>query len=312
MYKFYLISDIDEEVTRAFSQFIDSVPDGGEILIQMVSHGGLVFMGLAITQMIEQAQKRGIKFTVNVYGIAASSAADIILACDVVNVAEGAKIMIHSAWGGTDESITNANDEQLKLIHKRLPNYTNEDLQEDRWFTAEDAVEAGLADSILQPAANSEEESLRVAAKLMEVKMTEKSKENAVKAACGENNEPKSEDVKSEEVKQEEMKQEEAPKSIEEEDLMEALVQRLDVIEHRLAVLEGEGKKEDDESPEARVQKRRAALLQKLNAVCAPVSPCVDKVAHVDTCAEADARNKEIYKNFDELVKSELKRGNRR
>lgn len=307
MYKFYLISDIDEEVTRAFSQFIDSVPDGGEILIQMVSHGGLVFMGLAITQMIEQAQKRGIKFTVNVYGIAASSAADIILACDVVNVAEGAKIMIHSAWGGTDESITNANDEQLKLIHKRLPNYTNEDLQEDRWFTAEEAVAAGLADSILQPAENSEEESLRVAAKLMEVKMTEKSKEIAVKAACGEDNEPKSEDVKSEE-----MKQEEAPKSAEVEDIMEALVQRLDVIEHRLAVLEGEGKKEDDELPEARAQKRRAALLQKLNAVCSPVSPCVDKVAHVETCAESDARNKEIYKNFDELVESEMRHGNRR
>ena len=47
---------------------------------------------------------------------------------------------------------------------------------------------------------------------------------------------------------------------------MEAVVNRLDEIEHRLAVLEGEGKKQDDEMAECGPKEEKRALLNSLYA----------------------------------------------
>jgi hypothetical protein len=60
-----------------------------------------------------------------------------------------------------------------------------------------------------------------------------------------------------------EKKEEEAPAQAEDrsmEDVMEAVVNRLDEIEHRLAVLEGEGKRQDDEMAECGSNEKRARL----------------------------------------------------
>ena len=149
-YVYYMMEDIEETTAKDFAEFIASVEDGSDVTIQMLSHGGLVFAGLGICQMIAQAQARGVVFDMNVYGIAASAASDVSLACDHIYMADGAQIMVHSAYGGSDEGILRANRQQIALIHKRLPEYSDKDLEQDRWFDAETAIKDGLADGYIK------------------------------------------------------------------------------------------------------------------------------------------------------------------
>ena len=68
-------------------------------------------------------------------------------------MAMGAQLMIHSAWNEfldpNDPGIQRANESQLALIHRKLPNYTAEDLKQDRWLNAEEAVKLGVCDEYI-------------------------------------------------------------------------------------------------------------------------------------------------------------------
>lgn len=298
-YKYFMMEDIEESTAKDFLGFLTQVPDESNVTIQMLSHGGLVFAGLGICQMIAQAQARGVTFTVNVYGIAASAASDVIIACDHIYMAPGSQILVHSSFGGTKEGINIANGEQLVLIRKRLPDYSEKDLAEDRWFSADEAIKLGLADGYIEKSSESRavyklaaflttdfvEEKKMADEKMKAEEIVEEKKDEEIEkkeeAACGEDKE---------EPKAEEM------------DIMEAIVQRLEGIEHRLSVLEGEGKKADDEGmPTASA--RRQALLAKLNAVCAPVPASTPKVVAVeDSPKEKGERINAVYKNFDALM----------
>ena len=248
MEKYLLINDIEEKEARSIFEWIDSLQDGGTAVLDIISHGGQAFIGTGVAQRIIEATSKGIKFIARVYGICASAAADIALACDSIYMAEGSQIMIHSAWNPflspDDDGIMRANESQLALIHRKLPDYTMEDLKTDKWFNAEQAVEAGLCAGIIkQDDVNATLKS--VAAKYnsiggMDMAITKKAQaeEKQVMAVCGDPNE-------------EQKKNEEEPKAIDDDimtiDVMERIVQRLDEIEKRLEVLEGEGKKADDE-----------------------------------------------------------------
>ena len=248
MEKYLLINDIDEKEARSIFEWIDSLQDGGTAVLDIISHGGQAFVGTGVAQRIIEATSKGIKFIARVYGICASAAADIALACDSIYMAEGSQIMIHSAWNffvsPDDEGIIRANESQLALIHRKLPDYTMEDLKNDKWFNAEQAVEAGLCAGIIkQDDVNATLK--KVAAKYninggIEMAITKKAqaeeKKVMAEAPCGEPNEEK---------KDEEMKA--MDDDIMTIDVMERIVQRLDEIEKRLEVLEGEGKKADDE-----------------------------------------------------------------
>ena len=246
MEKYLLINDIDEKEARSIFEWIDSLQDGGTAVLDIISHGGQAFVGTGVAQRIIEATSKGIKFIARVYGICASAAADIALACDSIYMAEGSQIMIHSAWNffisPDDEGIVRANESQLALIHRKLPDYTMEELKTDKWFNAEQAVEAGLCDGIIkQEDVNATLK--KVAAKYninggIDMAITKKAQaeEKKVMAVCGES---------------EEQKREEETKAMDDDvmtiDVMERIVQRLDEIEKRLEVLEGEGKKADDE-----------------------------------------------------------------
>ena len=248
MEKYLLINDIEEKEARSIFEWIDSLQDGGTAVLDIISHGGQAFIGTGVAQRIIEATSKGIKFIARVYGICASAAADIALACDSIYMAEGSQIMIHSAWNPflspDDDGIMRANESQLALIHRKLPDYTMEDLKTDKWFNAEQAVEAGLCAGIIkQDDVNATLK--KVAAKYnstggMDMAITKKAQaeEKQVMAVCGDPNE-------------EQKKNEEEPKAIDDDimtiDVMERIVQRLDEIEKRLEVLEGEGKKADDE-----------------------------------------------------------------
>ena len=245
MEKYLLINDIEEKEARSIFEWIDSLQDGGTAVLDIISHGGQAFVGTGVAQRIIEAESKGIKFIARVYGICASAAADIALACDSIYMSEGSQIMIHSAWNPfispDDEGILRANESQLALIHRKLPDYTMEDLKTDKWFNAEQAVEAGLCAGIIkQDDVNATLKS--VAAKYninggidMAI-MKAKAEEKKIMEVCGD---------------PEEQKREEEPKALDDDimtiDVMERIVQRLDEIEKRLEVLEGEGKKADDE-----------------------------------------------------------------
>ena len=250
MEKYLLINDIEEKEARSIFEWIDSLQDGATAVLDIISHGGQAFVGTGVAQRIIEAESKGIKFIARVYGICASAAADIALACDSIYMSEGSQIMIHSAWNPfispDDEGIVRANESQLALIHRKLPDYTMEDLKTDRWFNAEQAVEAGLCVGIIKQ--DDVKATLKkVAAKYninggMDMAITKKAQAEveAVKAeAPCMNNE--------EEKKNEEPKAFDADDDVMTIDVMERIVQRLDEIEKRLEVLEGEGKKADDE-----------------------------------------------------------------
>lgn len=311
-YTYYMMEDIEESTARDFAEFLATVEDGSDVTIQMLSHGGLVFAGLGVCQMIAQAQNRGIVFSVCVYGLAASAASDITLACDHIYMAEGSQILIHSAFGGTDEGIERANAQQIALVRKRLPEYSDKDLEQDRWFDAAEAVKIGLADGYIKSSSESRAV-YKLAAYLShkeEKTMAEELKAKAAEEEIERKPDEEKKDAPEAESGCDENKVE--PKAEEGDiDLLEAIVQRLEGIEHRLSVLEGEGKKADDEGgePAPSASARRKALMQKLSAVCAPVpSVAVKPVAVAETPEQESERFKATYKNFDALMAEFIKR----
>ncbi len=306
MYELYtLINDIDEAEARKMFAWINGLPEKSNATIEILSHGGLCFAGTGIAQkIIEAHQSRGIVFTAKVYGIVASAASDIALACNRIAMAMGAQLMIHSAWNEfldpNDPGIQRANESQLALIHRKLPDYTAEDLKQDRWLNAEEAVKLGVCDEYINMT-DVMATFRKVAARYdtlggLNMKKIEKlnAEVEAVKAEapCMEN---------------EEEKKNEEPKAIDDDimtiDVMERIVQRLDDIEKRLGVLEGEGKKADDEGASDgaengdQIAARLNALYARLSGGKADEKPVVATSGKVSKKAKIEAsfeRSKKI------------------
>ena len=300
--KYTLINDIDENEARSIFAWIDTLPDKSTATIDILSHGGLCFVGTGVAQRILEAQAHGIRFVARVYGICASAASDIALACNEIRMAMGSQILIHSAWNeyldADDEGIKRANSGQLALIRRKMPNYTEDDLKQDRWFGVEEAVKAGLCDGYIKL-----DEVMatlhKVAARYssmggMNMKKTEKlnAEVEAVKAEapCMEN---------------EEEKKNEEPKALDDDimtiDVLEQLAQRLDEIEKRLGVLEG--KKADDEGASDgaengdQIAARLNRLYAKLSGGKADEKPVVATTGKVSKKAKMQAsfeRSKKI------------------
>lgn len=252
-----IFSDIDELTLFAVSNFADSLDDNEEGVIEIASHGGAVFYGNAAFQKIQMAQNRGCKFISKVYGIAASSAADIVLSCDRIEMADTAAIMIHSAWGTSkDRGIEIANMAQLSVIHRRLPDYTEKDLSTDRWFTAKEALSLGIADSIF--GLQSDSIQARLCAKYLST--------SHIGGFAMEDQEKKVEEVV-EEKEVEKVKKDDAP-SVEE--VLEKIAERLDDMEARLVALEGVKAECGDNMDDRRDNARMKAIWTKLSAISRP------------------------------------------
>ena len=300
--RYILINDIDESEARSMFAWINGLPEKANATIEILSHGGLCFAGTGIAQKIIEAQSRGIVFTAKVYGIVASAASDIALACNRIAMAMGAQLMIHSAWNEfldpNDPGIQRANESQLALIHRKLPNYTAEDLKQDRWLNAEEAVKLGVCDEYI----NMSEVMAtfqKVAARYdtlggLNMKKTEKL--NAEVEA-----------VKAEAPCNEEEKKNEETKAMDDDamtiDVLEQMAQRLEKIEERLAALEGEGKKADDEGASDaaengdQIAARLNSLYARLSGGKADEKPVVATTGKVSKKAKMEAsleRSKKI------------------
>ena len=310
----HFFDGIDTAELEAFSRAVAGAESGDVITLDFCNGGGSVFHGIAICDMMNDARAKGAKFISNIWGYAASAACLVALSADEVYMSPNAALMYHSAWcvdGCDDPAIPLANSIQQTILSKRIARISSKDFNgEDHWVTASQALELGIIDNIIGNSTSVEDlQDIRVAAQFiyggrkmaeilkaeaaqeMEEKEEEKKDAPEAESGCDENKEePKAEDG--------------------DIDLLEAIVQRLEGIERRLAVLEGEGKKADDEGePAPSASARRKALMQKLSAVCAPMpSVAVKPVAVAETPDEEAKRFKATYKNFDALMADFIKR----
>lgn len=133
--------------------------DGGDLTIRVNSPGGDVHGGLAIMNSL-----RGYagKVTAVVEGLAASAASFIIVGgADRVVVRPGAEIMVHDAWTYADGNAAEMEKSAADLnrlsgtlagIYAAKAGGTADEwrdiMRAETWFTADEAVAAGLADAV--------------------------------------------------------------------------------------------------------------------------------------------------------------------
>jgi len=132
----------------------------GDLTVSLNSGGGDVFAGVA---MYNALRGHDGKVTIRVDGLAASIASIIAMAGDKIVMSPGSMMMIHKPW---TLAIGDANEmekvgEVLNSIEKSmLPIYTartgksEEEIKEllnaETWMTADEAVEMGFADEVIE------------------------------------------------------------------------------------------------------------------------------------------------------------------
>jgi ATP-dependent protease ClpP protease subunit len=144
-----------EEVSEALDAMPDTVTN---IQLRINSPGGEGWEGLAILNML---RAHPAKVTAIVDGLAASAASFIAAGCDETVMSPGTQMMIHDAWGlaiGNAGDLTKAakflnsvSDSIADLYVEAAGGYRAKWralMTEETWFTAKEAVAAGLADRV--------------------------------------------------------------------------------------------------------------------------------------------------------------------
>jgi ATP-dependent Clp protease protease subunit len=144
------------------AMYLKSLDAHAPLVLNIMSPGGEVDAGLAI---IDVLRATGCEVSTVAYGTCASMAAHI-LACAGTHgrryVSQNCDVLVHqllSGMSGQQSDIEIAAehaarlrsrmDEMLAEACGRTPEYVHEKTDRDRWLTAEEAVEFGLADHIL-------------------------------------------------------------------------------------------------------------------------------------------------------------------
>lgn len=158
----YLYDIIDPYFGVSASQFVKTLNgiSATQIDLHINSPGGDVFDGRAIASAIAQHPAN---ITAYVDGLAASAASFVATAADEVIMAPGSFMMIHNAWaftyGNADELRTTADlldkiDGSLIEDYVRVSGASAEQVKAwmdaETWFTAQEAVDAGLADRVAE------------------------------------------------------------------------------------------------------------------------------------------------------------------
>lgn len=143
---------------KSVSEALKPHKNAKSISVNINSPGGYAFDGITIYNLLA---KHKAPVTVNIDGIAASAASIIAMAGDEINMAENAMMMIHNAsaivWGGADDMRAKA-DMMDKLDGQLAQTYAartggdletiTEQMDDETWFTAEEAVADGFATSV--------------------------------------------------------------------------------------------------------------------------------------------------------------------
>lgn len=132
----------------------------GDLTVILNSGGGDVFAGLSIYNALMDYEG---KVTVQVDGLAASVASIIAMAGDKIVMSPGSMMMIHKPWsmvmGDVNElekakEILNGIEDSIIPIYTGRTGLTKEEiagmLEAETWMTAEQAVELGFADELIE------------------------------------------------------------------------------------------------------------------------------------------------------------------
>lgn len=150
-------------------QFVEAVGDASKVHIQINSHGGSMSAGLDLADFLKTRETHAI-----VIERCFSAAIPPLLAARRRCIRADATVMVHkactAAYGGRDElhlaieGLAEANARLFELLRERTGRTRFEIaewLRGDRYFSATEAVEVGIADSIIRaPAEVTEERSL--------------------------------------------------------------------------------------------------------------------------------------------------------
>lgn len=142
---------------KEFTAALLALDEGvGTIELRINSPGGEAFEAMAIINALRAHSARVVAF---VDGIAASAAADIAISSDELTMLTGSQLMVHRSWGielGTTDDLAsyavmlaNLDDAQADLMVAKAGGTRAEWLDAmtpGTWYSAESAVEAGLAD----------------------------------------------------------------------------------------------------------------------------------------------------------------------
>ena len=271
-----------------------------EINLNICSPGGDIYAGIAIAEKLRACGKR---VNARVWGYAASAAFTIACACDFVEASPLTHFMVHSAysWGGVDEGCKHANESQLALIHRKNADYTESDLLEDRWFTANEAQAFGLVDRIVE--FEGDAEAKRAAAygfsKFRNIggdtmKAEEMKKEEVIEEKKAEELTPEIVDEKVED----QIEQKVDDKS---DDLLEQVIERIEELSARVAALEEKREAECGPSDE-----KKAKLAARLASISRPVARVV--ATEEEKTAQSAAKDLERFKavygtSFDRFIR---------
>ena len=134
----------------------------GTVRLRINSPGGDVFAAQAVCQAIRDT---GAKVIAHIDGYAASAATVIATAADEVEIADGGFYMIHNAWtwamGNANDLTATAGllskvDSSLAAQYAKKSGMAVADVRAamdaETWYTAEEAVAAGLVDRIAEGA----------------------------------------------------------------------------------------------------------------------------------------------------------------
>lgn len=149
----------DWGVTAAdFIADLKALGSPSKITLRINSEGGEVFDGVAIYEALARSDA---EIDGYVDGLAASAASFIAMAADRLTVARNARIMIHDAsafaWGNaktmrdTAALLDDISDMIAGIYADRAggkPADWRTKMQEETWFTAQKAVDEGLADAV--------------------------------------------------------------------------------------------------------------------------------------------------------------------
>lgn len=158
---------------KEFAVALGMLPeDTHTIQLHINSPGGEVFEAVTI---LNQLRQHPAKVVAVVDGLAASAASFIATGADEVVMAPNATLMIHDAWGitiGDATDMRKAGDlldrlsNNIAAIYASKAGGTTEDwrtaMLAESWYSAQEAVDAGLADSVLgaEPAADAPADAL--------------------------------------------------------------------------------------------------------------------------------------------------------
>lgn len=135
-----------------------SVADEPTVHLRINSPGGDVFEGRAIVEAIKRFAGKTIA---HVDSLAASAATSIAIACDEVEIAQGAFFMIHNASGmvwGDKQAMRDTADLLEKVEGSIVHDYTAKTgkdaanivswMDAETWFTADEAIAEGFCDRL--------------------------------------------------------------------------------------------------------------------------------------------------------------------